>query len=82
MSGYMQACFSIFFILLICGCTTTLPPGRVTVIRVERTQIPFEAVRTHWANGKWSIYLSDNAGPEVLRWELEQIRLGTEWDRI
>lgn len=82
MMGYILTCLNLFYILLISGCATTLPPGAVTVIQVDRTQIPAEAVRNHWPDGRWSVYLSNDARPEVLDWELDQIRQGTEWDRI
>lgn len=66
--------------------------AEVTVIRVKASQLPAPppdrdlrpdmADRLNYGNGKWTIYLSEDAGPEVLEWELEQIRQGTTWDKI
>jgi hypothetical protein len=41
-----------------------------------------EAVRFQFPDGGWVVYLAEDAGPEVLRWELKQIALGTIWDKI
>jgi len=41
-----------------------------------------EAVRVYFPDGGWVVYLAEDAGPEVLKWELNQIALGTTWDRI
>jgi hypothetical protein len=35
-----------------------------------------------YPGGRWVVYLAEDAGPEVLKWELNQIALGTIWDKI
>jgi hypothetical protein len=55
----------------------------VQVIHVDSDQIyGQEAVRVHYPDGRWVVYLAEDVGPEVLRWELSQIAQGTIWDRI
>jgi len=55
----------------------------VQVIHVGSDQIyGQDAVRVHFPDGRWVVYLAEYAGPEVLNWELEQIALGTTWDKI
>ena len=55
----------------------------VRVIHVDPDQIyGQDAVRVHFPDGRWVVYLAEYAGPEVLNWELEQIALGTTWDKI
>ena len=55
----------------------------VQVIHVGSDQIyGQDAVRVHYPDGRWVVYLAEDVGPEVLRWELSQIALGTIWDKI
>jgi hypothetical protein len=55
----------------------------VQVMHVNSSQIyDKEAVRVYFPDGGWVVYLAEDAGPEVLKWELDQIALGTTWDRI
>jgi hypothetical protein len=55
----------------------------VQVIHVDSNQIyGKEAVRVHYPDGRWVVYLAEDVGPEVLRWELDQISRGTIWDKI
>src|SRR5208337_3285547 len=55
----------------------------VQVIHVGSDQIyGQEAVRVHYPDGRWVIYLAENVAPEVLNWELSQIAMGTVWDKI
>jgi len=57
--------------------------GNVRIIRVGSEQIyGRDAVRVHYPDGSWVVYLAEDVGPEVLRWELSQIALGTIWDKI
>jgi hypothetical protein len=58
-------------------------PENVQVVHVNSDQIyRQEAVRVHFPDGRWVVYLAEDAGPEVLSWELNQIALGTAWDKI
>ncbi|MFZ0051006.1 MAG: hypothetical protein WAK96_04475 [Desulfobaccales bacterium] len=55
----------------------------VQVIHVGSDQIyGQDAVRVHYPDGRWVVYLAEDVGPEVLNWELSQIALGTIWDKI
>jgi hypothetical protein len=55
----------------------------VQVMYVDSHQIyDKEAVRFQFPDGGWVVYLAEDAGPEVLKWELNQIALGTIWDKI
>ena len=55
----------------------------VQVIHVGSNQIyGQDAVRVHYPDGRWVVYLAEDVGPEVLTWELNQIALGTVWDKI
>jgi hypothetical protein len=61
-------------------------PDRITnvqVIHINLDQIyGQEAVRVHFMHGRWVVYLAEDAGPEVLKWELNQICRGTIWDKF
>ena len=55
----------------------------VQIIHVGSDQIyGQDAVRVHYPDGRWVVYLAEDVGPEVLRWELSQIAMGTRWDKI
>ncbi|MGP8104976.1 MAG: hypothetical protein ACLQLE_03730 [Desulfobaccales bacterium] len=55
----------------------------VQVIHVDPDQIyGKQAVRVHFPDGRWVVYVTGDVDPEVLDWELHQIALGTVWDRI
>ncbi len=55
----------------------------VQVIHVDSDQIyGKQAVRVHFPDGRWVVYLTGDVDPEVLDWELHQIALGTVWDKI
>lgn len=55
----------------------------VQIVHVGSNQIyGQDAVRVHYPDGRWVVYLAEDVGPEVLSWELNQIALGTTWDKI
>jgi hypothetical protein len=58
-------------------------PVTVTVIYVNPNQLNgLEAERTHNIDGTWTICVSNQAGPEVLAWEMNAIAEGQTWDKI